>query len=47
MAEPIGLAVVQAVTWGAIAPLSLVSVERGGAPVEVPDFRASRARVPA
>jgi len=45
--QPPAIDVYQAVTWSAIAPLSLVSVERGGAPVEVPDFRASRARVPA
>jgi hypothetical protein len=45
--QPPPIDVYQAVTWSAIAPLSLVSVERGGAPVEVPDFRPSRAPAPA
>ena len=45
--QPPPIDVYEAVTWSAIAPLSLVSVERGGAPVEVPDFRRSRARQPA
>jgi predicted dehydrogenase len=31
--------VYDAVTWSALAPLSVESVARGGAPVEVPDFR--------
>jgi predicted dehydrogenase len=34
--------VYDAVTWSAIAPLSLESVRRGGAPIDVPDFRRGR-----
>jgi predicted dehydrogenase len=40
--QPPAVDVINAVTWSSIAPLSLVSVERGGAPVEVPDFRRAR-----
>lgn len=36
--------VVDAVTWSAIAPLSLESVRQGGAPVAVPDFTRTRVR---
>jgi predicted dehydrogenase len=39
--QPPAIDVYEAVTWSAISPLSLVSVERGGAPVDVPDFRRS------
>lgn len=34
--------VVDGVTWSSIVPLSKTSIERGGVPVPVPDFRAGR-----
>ena len=34
--------VYDAVTWSCIVPLSLESIEKGGAPVPVPDFRSGR-----
>ena len=39
--EPPAIDVYDAVTWSAIMPLSLESVARGGAPMEVPSFRRS------
>jgi hypothetical protein len=39
--------VYDAVTWSSLAPLSVESVARGGAPVEVPDFRRESSNQPA
>jgi hypothetical protein len=38
--RPSPIDVVDAATWSSIIPLSAESVRLGGAPVEVPDFRA-------
>jgi predicted dehydrogenase len=34
--------VYDAVTWSSLSPLSMISVDGGGAPVDVPDFKAGR-----